>query len=130
MSTLPNFLLYFVTVITLLMLSLNIYVKITPCHEIKLIREGNIAASISFLGTMLGMAFVLCSAVIFSISFLDMLIWSGIGVLLQLGIYLIISKIFGNIHHFIAEEKCVAHGVILGGASAVAGLLQAACMVY
>jgi putative membrane protein len=130
MSTLPNFLFYFVTVITLLVVSLTIYIQLTPCHEIKLIREGNIAASISFLGTMSGMAFVICSAVVFSVDYIDMLIWSGIGLVMQLGIYLLISKVFGNIHHFIAEEKCVAHGIILGGASAIAGLLQAACMVY
>jgi hypothetical protein len=52
---LDDFLLYFAMSLALLAAFLAIYVRITPYREFALIREGNVAASLSLSGAMLGL---------------------------------------------------------------------------
>lgn len=129
-DTLPAFLAYFFSNIVLLLAALTAYVLITPYNEIRLIRAGNTAASIGFGGTIIGMVIPMCSAVIHSIGFIDMIAWSAIGLVMQLGIWFVIHRVFGDLQVEIAERKCMAHAAILAEASMAIGMLEAACMTW
>ncbi len=104
-----------------------IYVKITPYDEIKLIRTGNSSAAASLSGAVLGFAIPLANAAAQSGNFLDMLLWAGIALVVQLVAYVIVRLLIPSIAKDIPEGH-VAQGVFLGVLSLAIGILSAACM--
>jgi putative membrane protein len=113
--------------LALLALFLFIYVRITPYREIQLIREGNLAAAISLSGATLGFAVPLAQAAAQSGNLLDMLMWSGIAMVVQLLVYAAVRMVIPGISRDIPAGK-VAQGTFLGALSLATGLLNAACM--
>jgi putative membrane protein len=111
----------------LLALFLFLYVKITPYHEIQLIRDGNTAAAISLSGATLGFAIPLAQSAAQSGNLLDMLMWSAIAMVVQLLVYATVRLIIPGISRDIPSGK-VAQGTFLGALSLATGLLNAACM--
>ncbi|MFV3410953.1 DUF350 domain-containing protein [Pseudomonas nitroreducens] len=129
LQTLPNFLAYFASAIGLFGLFTRLYVRLTPYAEIQLIRQGNLSAAVALLGTLLGFALPLASAIAHSVSLIDMLIWGVVAMLVQMLVFLGLSRLVPELKSGI-ESDTLAHGVFLGGASLCVGLLNAACMTY
>ena len=129
LAGLPAFAAYFGVGLVLLGLFLVIYLWMTPYPEIKLIREGNTAASASLGGAMIGFVLPLASAVENSVSLIDMLIWSLIALLVQLLAYFLVHRLLPHLSRDVAEGK-LASGVFLAAAAITFGLLNAACMTY
>ncbi|MBD9513872.1 MULTISPECIES: DUF350 domain-containing protein [Pseudomonadaceae] len=129
LQTLPNFLAYFASAIGLFGLFTSLYIRLTPYAEIQLIRQGNISAAVALVGTLLGFALPLASAIAHSVSLVDMLIWGVIAMLVQVLVFLGLSRLVPELKGGI-ESNTLAHGVFLGGASLCIGLLNAACMTY
>ena len=75
LAGLPSFLLYFALGLALFAAFFALYVRVTPYHELELIREGNVAAAISLAGALLGFVLPLASAIVHSVSALDMIVW-------------------------------------------------------
>ena len=128
-SGFPAFIINLAAALALLAVFLFIYIKITPYHEIDLIRAGNLAAAASLSGAMLGFAIPLAQAVAQSDSLIDMLIWAGIALVIQLLVYAVVRLIIPGISKDIPEGH-VAQGVFLGMLSLATGILNAACMTY
>ena len=126
---LPWFALYLAATLVLFVVFLFIYVRITPYHEIALIREGNSAAAASTGGAMLGFVIPLANAVVQSANLADMVMWGVIALVVQLLVYAIVSRTIPDIARGIAEGK-VAQGVFLGAVSIATGILNAACITY
>lgn len=87
LQTLPNFLAYFASAIGLFGLFTSLYIRLTPYAEIQLIRQGNISAAVALVGTLLGFALPLASAIAHSVSIIDMLIWGVIAMLVQVLVF-------------------------------------------
>jgi len=83
-SGLPFLISHFVISILIFLVGLWAYVKITPINEMKLIKDGNIAASISFFGACIGISIPLSTCLASSVNVADILVWGTIAVLLQL----------------------------------------------
>lgn len=115
--------------LVLLAAFLFIYTHITPYAEFELIRSGNAAAAASLSGATLGFVIPLAQATAQSGNLLDMLLWSGIALVVQLLVYVIVRLIFPNITKEIPQNH-VAQGVFLGMLSLAIGILNAACMEY
>lgn len=130
LATLPNFLLYFGSSLAMIVASLYVYVKITPYDEIRLIREGNTAAALSFAGTVLGMTVSMASVIIYSTGWLDKVIWCVVALGMQLLMWEIMNWVFGNLQRGIAVDRCMADAIMLASASLGVGILQAACFTY
>ncbi len=128
-SGFPAFILHLGASFVLLALFLAIYVRITPYQEFNLIREGNIAASISLTGAMIGFVIPLSKAVAQSANIYDMLTWAGIALVVQLLVYVVVRLIIPGISKDIPDGK-VAQGTFLGALSLATGLLNSACMTY
>jgi putative membrane protein len=123
------FLAYLGVSLVLLGLFTAIYIRITPYHEIALIREGNMAASFSLSGSMLGFIVPLAAAVEHSVSLADMAIWGVVAMLVQLGAFVAVKLMIPSITHDIPAGKG-AQGFFLGTLSLGVGLLSAACMSF
>lgn len=124
-----GFFLHFAAAVTLTGLFAFCYLWITPYAEFKLIREGRTAPALSFSAALLGFALALASAISNSVSFLDMLIWSGVALFIQLLVFVGVRMVFADLCQRIANDELGA-AIVLSGISLAAGLLNAACMTY
>ena len=100
-------LLAFVVTVVVFVMGMTLYCLITPHSELKLIRAGNPAASMSFSATALAIAIVLASAVHNTHAPVDILIWGINATLFQLLAY------FGTIRLMPELNKAIAEGKVL-----------------
>ena len=84
LAGLPYLLSHFVIAIVILIVGVVIQVKITPIDESKLIKSGNIAASISLAGTFLALSMPLAASLTVSMSLVSIVIWGFTAVVIQL----------------------------------------------
>lgn len=124
-----DFLIYFVVALALLVAFMAIYIRITPYHEIQLIREGNMAAAFSLSGSILGFVVALAAAVQHSVSLLDMAIWGAFALVVQVAAFVAVKLLIPSITHDIPAGNG-AQGFFLGSLSLAVGLLSAACMSF
>ena len=126
---LPAFLGYFAAGLGMLVVFAFIYQAITPQKEMKLVREGNTAATVAFLGTLLGFSLPLASAAEHSVSFVDFLIWTAIGGVLQLLAFGLAALANPGLPKRITDGE-VSAGIWSAGIAIIVGLINAACMTY
>ena len=88
---LPIFLIHSGLSLLILVVGVFIYTRITPHDETALIREGNVAASISLSGAVIGMALPLAFSLSVSISLWDIAIWGVVALVLQLLAYRLVD---------------------------------------
>ena len=129
LSGLPAFGAYFLLALALFVAFMAIYVRITPHPEIRLIREGNVAAAASLGGASIGFALPLAAAIEYSVSLLDMLLWAAVALVVQLIGFGLVRLAIRDIGQQI-EQGRVAAGVLLGAIAIAVGLLNAASMTY
>lgn len=128
-EVLPHFLGYFGSALLLAVAFLSLYVWITPHRELELIRGGNSAAALQLTGTFLGFAIPVAMVIGHSVSIPDMLMWGVVAAIVQLLVFLVISRLlFRGISSKI-DENCTSSGIFVGGMGVGIGVLQAACMV-
>jgi putative membrane protein len=124
-----DFLVYLGVSLAYLALFVAIYIRITPYAEMQLIREGNMAASFSLSGAILGFIVPLASAIQHSVSLIDMAIWGLIAMAVQIVAFVVVKLFIPSITRDIPENKG-AQGFFLGSLSLGVGLLNAACMSF
>jgi len=129
LTGLPAFLSYFVSGLGCFAAFSLIYTWITPHKETRLIREGNLAAVVAFLGALIGFSLPLASAAAHSVSLVDFIIWAVIGIALQVLAFYIANLTMKDLHSKITEGN-VAAGLWGGGIAVAIGILNAACMTY
>ena len=124
-----DFLVYLGISLAYLAVFTAIYIRITPYREMQLIREGNMAASFSLSGAILGFIVPLASAIQHSVSLVDMAIWGLIAMGVQILAFIAVKLAIPSITRDIPEGKG-AQGFFLGALSLGVGLLNAACMSF
>ena len=123
------FLSYFGASVILVILFLIVYGRVTPYKEFALIADGNIAASLSYGGALLGFALPLSSAISHSVSLVDMVIWGIVALVVQVITFLAVRLSMPGIVSDIPANQ-VAKGCFLGIVSVATGMINAACMTY
>jgi putative membrane protein len=124
-----DFLVYHGVSLGYLALFVALYIRVTPYREMQLIREGNMAASFSLSGAILGFIVPLASAITHSVSLIDMAIWGLIAMAVQIAAFVVVKICIPSITRDIPENKG-AQGFFLGSLSLAVGLLNAACMSF
>lgn len=124
-----EFLIYAGLAVAFIYVYMICYLWITPYNELKLIKDGNIAAAISLSGSVLGFTFPLAASIFQSAHPWDMMLWALIAGLVQLLVYVAVRYTLLNVTRRIKEGQ-VATGIVLGAVSISAGILNAACMTY
>lgn len=124
-----GFFLHFIAALILTGLFAACYLWITPYAEFKLIRQGKTAPALAFSSALLGYTLALASAIGNSVSFLDMLLWSGVALFIQALVFVGVRLAFADLCQRIADDELGA-AIVLAGISLSAGLLNAACMTY
>jgi putative membrane protein len=129
LSGLIGFCKYFVAAIGFVVVFCQVYCWITPYDELKLVREGNVAPAISFGGALIGFILPLYSAITHSVGFIDMLIWAGVAMVVQLTVFGIVRLFFKGLVREI-ENNHTAAATLLAFFSVAIGILNAASMTY
>ncbi|MBS0583037.1 MAG: DUF350 domain-containing protein, partial [Proteobacteria bacterium] len=105
------------------------YLWVTPHDEMRLIRENKEAASISFIGALLGFIIPLATATAQSVSWLDCLIWSVVAMIVQVLTFLVVHWFVPRLSEEISNNER-APALLLAGISIGIGILNAASMTY
>lgn len=123
-----NFALYMAVSLALWITGLVIYKKITPYNEFQLIRDGNLSAAMALSGVAIGLALPLGSLAIHAVSLVDMAMWAGIALVVQLVLYLAFYRLMMVRSAIESDNRAV--GLYLGMMSVGMGILNAACLTY
>lgn len=126
-SGLPILLLHFVTTVALLILGGLLYSLLTPFRERELIRQGNAAAGLVFGGALIALAIPLAATLATSEVWLDILLWGGVAILIQLLTFLVFSLLFRGFRAAIEQGNLAVAAVLVGVQLAIA-LLNAGAM--
>jgi len=129
LSGFEDFLIYAGLAVVFIYAYMIIYLWITPYNELKLIKEGNVAAAVSLSGSVLGFTFPLAAAIVHSVHPWDMMLWALIAAGVQLFVYVAVRYTLLNVVRRIPDGQ-VATGIVLAAISLSAGILNAACMTY
>ena len=124
-----DFLVYLALALVLLYGYVWVYIRVTPWREMALIRAGNMAASFSLCGAILGFIVPLAAAIRYSVNLVDMAIWGLIALVVQIAAFVVVKLLVPTIGQDI-EAGNGAQGFFLGTASLAVGLVNAACMSY
>lgn len=105
---LPIFMLHLGSATLAWAVALALYIWITPHREFALIREGNVAAAISFGGAAIGLALPLAFCLAASVNVWDVVIWGSVTLILQLIAFRAIDLLIGNLSKRIEENEVAA----------------------
>jgi putative membrane protein len=128
LSALPSFAATMATAIGLTVLYLIIYTRFTIHPEWTLLRQGNLSASLTFGGSLLGFVIPLASAIAHSASLVDCAIWGSVALVVQILAFFAIRLVLPDLPKHIEADRP-------GPATAAAfffvavGVLTAACLV-
>ena len=127
-SGLPKLIVQFVTCAVLLAIGVAIYVRVTPFREREMVEHGNAAAGTMLAGAILALAIPLAAMLATSGTFLDVLVWGIVALILQLITLGVVALVMRNFRTMI-EGGNIAAAVTLAGAQISVALLNAAAMV-
>ncbi|MCF7769099.1 MAG: DUF350 domain-containing protein [Achromobacter pulmonis] len=122
-----TYLIYIVSALVMLGIFTAVYTAVTRYKEFELIRQGNIAAVLSYSGALVGFSFTLCSSIAIHASFVMFLVWGLAAMAVQLVVYAVVSRAIQGLHEAI-EENNIAMGGLIGSISLAAGVVNAACL--
>lgn len=129
LTTLPAFLGYFAAAIALLVVFVLIYSWVTPYNEMRMIREGNCAASVSLGGAILGFVIPLASVIAHSFSVADMAVWGVVALVVQIAAHLVSRLTVPSYREDMAAAR-MSVAAWKATISLAVGILNAACMVF
>ena len=122
-----TYLIYMASALAMLGVFTLVYTAVTRYREFELIREGNIAAALSYGGALVGFSFTLCSSIAIHASYAMFLLWGLVAMLVQLVVYVGVSQTVRGMNEAI-EENNIAMGGLIGSISIAAGIVNAASL--
>ena len=129
LAGIPAFATYFAGALAYMVAFGVIYSLCTRHNEVKLLREGNLAAATAYLGALGGFALPLSKSVAQSGNLIDFAIWATIALVVQLLAYAFAYALARDVTRKINEGQ-IATGLWLGGTALIFGMLNSACMTY
>lgn len=124
---------YLITAVVMLLLFMSCYSKATPHCEWKLMREGNVAATLAFTGAGVGFTIPLFNAMANSVSYLDFVMWSIVAAVVQIAAFYGVKAALKVKKQDLSDrikQDHVAYGLFSGGVAIMVGLLNAGATVW
>jgi putative membrane protein len=132
MELLTQIAIYFMYLIitgSILTIGVLIYTKTTKYNELKLISEGNTSAAIALGGFILGITFVLASTIYHSVNIPEIFVWGSIGIIAQIILYFIISKLVFKLFNDGIEKNTQSYAIFLAFCNISLGVINAICII-
>jgi putative membrane protein len=115
--------------VALLLVFIFVYVKFTPYNEFVDIKSGNIAVATTFGGAIIGFALPIASAIYFTHSVLEMLLWGLITGVTQLILFSAMQHFF-DVRKAVHEDQNLALGIFTGSMAVAVGILNTVSISY
>ena len=112
----------------LLFIGITSYIFLTPIKEFKLIKDGNISASISFSGALLGIGIPLASSLSVSNSILEIIIWGLTAIVLQLLCFKVTDTFLKDLSKRIEDDQ-LATSILLFSIKISVSLINSAAII-
>ena len=127
LAGLPVLILQLAVTTGIFLAGLVIYFSLTPYRELRLLREGNVAAAVVLAGEMLALAVPLAAMLAHSVNVPDIVLWGGVTIVLQL---IAAAAVAGVLRHLPAaiERGEIGPALVVAAAQLSAGILNAAAM--
>jgi putative membrane protein len=123
---LPEFLLYLAVGFALLVAFVFIYTFVTPFDELRLIRGGNIAATLSLGGAVIGFLLPLSIVIARHANIAAVVLWGVVALVVQLLAFFVARALVPGLPQSIEGNKASA-GAFAGLTALAIGILNAAC---
>jgi len=104
-----------------------LHVLLTPMKEMKLIREGNVSAGISFAAVIVGLAIPMAACLATATSIYNILIWGVVVILLQLLAFRVVDLILRDLPRRIARDE-IGAALVLAAVKIAAAMVMAAAL--
>jgi len=127
LSGLPILIIHLAVTTGIFVAGLVIYLWVTPYREVRLVREGNVAAAITVAGAMIALVVPLSAMMANSVSVPDIVLWGSVAVVLQLIAFGAVALLFRELTKAI-ERGDIAPALVLAATQISTGLLNAAAM--
>ena len=121
----PVTLLHVAVSVGLLFAAAAVYVLLTPHHEIRLIREGNIAAALDVGGALVGLAIPLAYSLKAAMNLTDLALWGVATVAVQLLVFRLVDLVLRGLPKRIQNGEMAA-ATLLVGCKIATGMIVAA----
>lgn len=105
-----------------------IYQWVTPYNEGRLIKEGNLAASVALWGAVLGYVLPLASALSHTVSLMEFVAWAALAAVIQIVAFVAVRQLALPDVKARIESGELSAAVYLAGLSLTVGLINAACI--
>jgi putative membrane protein len=126
-TVITNYALHLVTAGLLLYVFFLIYTWVVPFDELKLIRQGNVAAAVTLGGAMVGFSLTVASALLHTDQLASFIVWSVVAAGVQLLTYTLVTHLLHMTRDQI-EGNNVAFGVLLASISISVGVVSAGAL--
>ena len=123
---LPVFLVHSAVSLVILVVGAYIYMLITKHDEMALIREGNVAAAVSFGGAIVGLALPLAFSLAASVSLWDLLVWGVVALGMQIIAFRIADLVIKDVSSRIENGEMSAAVMLVSVKLATASINAAA----
>lgn len=127
MAIIVNYALHLIAAGFLLLLFFMVYSWATPFDEMTLIRQGNVAASLTLGGAMIGFSMTVASGLVHTDALLSFLGWSAAAAAVQLLTYILVTRLLHMSKQHI-EGNNVAFGLLLASISISVGAVSAGAL--
>jgi len=126
---LPAFAQYFGLALLFTAIFMAVYPRITSHNEYRLVRAGNLAAVLAFVGALVGFALPMKAAMAGSANLVDFAVWAVIAGIVQVAAYFLARFVMPDVSRRIDAGETVG-GVWLGGIAVLVGILNSSAMTY
>lgn len=125
-SGFPIALLHAAVALGVLVIGGALYALLSPHREVQQIREGNLAASLSFAGVVLGIALPIAFALSAAASTLEVALWGISVVMVQLLLFWITDVVLHGLPQRVKEGEIAAAALLVAARLSVAAIVAAA----
>jgi len=124
----PYLIFYLLIVTAIFLIGVIIYTRLTPHNELKLVQEGNMAASIHFSALIISLTLPLSACLINRFSLFDVALWGTTSLFLQLFLFRLTDAVFKGMPERIVNNE-TAPALVLASFKIAGSIMLALAIV-
>lgn len=126
-SGLPTLVVQFLAAAAVYAAGIAVYKRLTPYHELELIRNGNVAAAVTLGGALVGLALPVGATLARSLSVADILVWGAVATVMQAAAFGLASLMLRELPARV-ERGDLAAALVAASVQVSVGILNAGAM--
>jgi len=127
LAGLPNLILQFAAAAAVYCVGIAVYKRLTPYHELELIRAGNVAAAVTLAGALVGLALPIGATLARSLSVADILVWGAVATVMQAAAFGLASLLLKGLPARV-ERGDMAAAIVAASVQVSVGIVVAGAM--